>query len=39
MLAVIIIAIVVFAISYASLCLIGLAMHGITNDYKNEEKV
>lgn len=35
--AVIIVAIVVFIISYISLWLIGLAMNGITTDYKKEE--
>lgn len=39
MLAVVIVAVVVFIISYISLWLIGLAFHGITTDYNNEENV
>ncbi|MGO9386767.1 MAG: ammonium transporter [Methanobacterium sp.] len=39
MLAVIIVAVVVFLISYISLWLIGLAFHGITTDYNNEDNI
>lgn len=39
MLAVVIVAVVVFLISYISLWLIGLAFHGITTDYNNEDNI
>ncbi len=39
MLAVIVVAVVVFTISYASLLMIGLAMHGVTNDYGKDEEI